>query len=867
MPAAPALDENVTVAADQHVAIGEDAPAAAVVRKNAKPAFNTLQTIEDGLSRVSSAFVQRVIFPTPAAPVAEENVTVAADQHTAIGEDAPAAAVTRETAKPAFNTLQTIENGLSQVSSAFVQRVVFPMPAAPAVDENVTVAAGQHVAIGEDAPAAAVTRETAEPAFNPLQVIDNGLSQVSSAIALRVLFQIPSPPVNETPIAVPVKQDVAVNYNLHSTVADRAPVLIGGQTLYSPSMLMPLDIGPQPIDAVSSGLVSSNNGPSAESLAFNEGSTEKPTSSSAPLPLLVTAQYGFSMEMLKPMSRTATFSPASPAVSTPIFDGNYCDPNFVGPPIRFSQTVELKLDDLLNQLNARFGVNFVIGPEIAKLPLNVKAGSIPWNVLLKSQLYVSGVRATCIDNNTIELVRTDKVADLEKARTDSEVLQSKYIKLKYLQPSSGGNKNIAGQSSGGSSSGSSGGASGDCQQQGSQGGQTTQILPQRCKFERLMTEIRQIIGLNNQTGGGVPSVGAGQQNVTLENVKRPYVGQVPGRNMLLVNASVAQLKDIDELIRRADVPPFQVVIKALVYTANENKLKDIGAQASAIFGTGNLNKLGGITSQLPSTTSNTGQLNPGGVRELGPGFPQPGGSGDSVFGLSAIVGTAQFSLQVQALEQNGVLSLKSRPFATVLDGDTTDLTVGRQIPVIIQAANNIGGSPGTLQILQAANLLSVTPHVIDDENGNPTAVNLELQLESNDVDTSVVSQGVPSVSVKSIQSNFILNQEQTAILGGFTVDSDNKTVTKTPGLGDIPILGELFKRRVRTSQINRLYFAISVTVIPYGGPIEPVKVPGANPDPPSLTPTMLDRSNKAEPKTVVPTPTPSAASPKKDTDH
>ncbi|MEP6788039.1 MAG: hypothetical protein ABJB40_06375, partial [Acidobacteriota bacterium] len=110
------------------------------------------------------------------------------------------------------------------------------------------------------------------------------------------------------------------------------------------------------------------------------------------------------------------------------------------------------------------------------------------------------------------------------------------------------------------------------------------------------------------------------------------------------------------------------------------------------------------------------------------------------------------------------------------------------------------------------------------------------------------------VSVKSIQSNFILNQEQTAILGGFTVDSDNKTITKTPGLGDIPILGELFKRRVRTSQINRLYFAISVTVIPYGGQIEPVKVPGADPDPPSLTPTMLDRSNKAEPKTVVPTP-------------
>jgi len=120
------------------------------------------------------------------------------------------------------------------------------------------------------------------------------------------------------------------------------------------------------------------------------------------------------------------------------------------------------------------------------------------------------------------------------------------------------------------------------------------------------------------------------------------------------------------------------------------------------------------------------------------------------------------------------------------------------------------------------------------------------------VDQSVNSQGVPAISVRSIQSNFILNQEQTAILGGFTVDSDSRTITKTPGLGDIPILGELFKRRVRSTQINRLYFAISVTVIPYGGVIEPVKVPGATTDPPSLTPELLKRSNEAEPKSVAP---------------
>lgn len=295
--------------------------------------------------------------------------------------------------------------------------------------------------------------------------------------------------------------------------------------------------------------------------------------------------------------------------------------------------------------------------------------------------------------------------------------------------------------------------------------------------------------------------------------------------MLMVTATAEQMGRIRRIIELADRAPFQVVIKGLIYTANEDKLRDIGVQTT-ITEAGRDRSTGGI-------------------------FGHTLGAGGTLFDFSTIIGSFDFNVQATALQQNGVISIKSRPFATVLDGDSTELTVGRQVPVLIQATNNLGGTPGTLQILQAANLLSVTPHVIDDENGNPVAVNLELQLESNDVDTSVISQGVPSVSVRSIQSRIILNMEQTAILGGFTIDSDSRSVSKTPGLGDIPILGELFKRRVRTSQINRLYFAISVSVIPYPGTIEPVKVPGATTDIPSITPDMLKRAEKAEPKQVV----------------
>ncbi|HBR58400.1 MAG TPA: hypothetical protein DEA22_13185 [Blastocatellia bacterium] len=296
--------------------------------------------------------------------------------------------------------------------------------------------------------------------------------------------------------------------------------------------------------------------------------------------------------------------------------------------------------------------------------------------------------------------------------------------------------------------------------------------------------------------------------------------------MLFVRATDDELALINEIVSRADRAPFQVIIRGLVYTANENKLRDIGIQTS-IF-----------AQKADGTTS-------GGI------FGQPVPSSGTLFDFSSLVGTVEFNATANALAQNGVISIKSRPFTTVLDGDTADLDVGRQIPVLVQALNSVGGVPGTLEILRAANILSVTPFVLDDENGQPIGVNLTIQLESNDVDTSVTSQGVPSVNRRSIQTRMILNQEKTVILGGFTVDSDSRDVTKTPGLGDIPILGNLFKRKVRRSELNRLYFAISVEIMTYPNVISPTNVPGVNTDIPSVTPEMKKRSDEAEPKQVV----------------
>ena len=561
-----------------------------------------------------------------------------------------------------------------------------------------------------------------------------------------------------------------------------------------------------------------NHGPSVgTTIASYASPNVEADSKKAELPTLIGAKTSFSADLLKPMNPT-------PAGAAPQQQG-YCDAGFVGSPIRFSQTVELTLEDLLDQLHTRFGVNFILGPNIGKMPLNVKAGSIPWNVLLRSQLFISGVRARCIDSNTIELVQNSLVHSLQ----DSGVVTTKFLKLKFLQRTSGGTVDLANRSTGGQNGGGGGGCGGSAGSSGTAssgggggssggGSQSGETAGQQgsSRFDQLVMEIEKILGIQsrNNNGGGQN----GGQEVEELRTNRS-VTQIPGRNILVIRATEEEHALVKEIVDRADRPPFQVVVKALIYTANETQLKDIGVQTT-----------------ITSGTADTRPVN-GGI------FGHTLGAVGTIFDFSTILGTFDFNVQANLFQQNGAISIKARPFATVLDGLCTRLDVGPAIPIVIDGT--LGGA-GSVTFVNAANNLSVTPYVVDDEDGNPVAVTLEINMTANSVDTTVTTQGVPGISQRSLQTQLLLGKDKTAILGGFTVDQDRKDVIKTPGLGDIPIIGQLFKRRIRDTQINRLYFAITASVLRYGEEVTPVVVPGATTDPPSTTVDMRKRSDEAD---------------------
>ncbi|MBV6496041.1 MAG: hypothetical protein DCC44_02110 [Acidobacteria bacterium] len=513
--------------------------------------------------------------------------------------------------------------------------------------------------------------------------------------------------------------------------------------------------------------------------------------------------------------------------SAPASDG-FCDDHFVGGLFSPDSAQISTIEGLALSINQRFGVNFIVDPQVAKLPVVIKAGSLPWNVLLRAQLGISGVRANCVAPNTIQLVKAPD--------TSGEAgLMTRVIKLRYIRPTTREHVDIAGQRAPGGSNTdtlSGCGAISD-----------NDKPPPRCgRYERLVLQIRKILNIPTQNAADADADGGGggddsktaptAGSVSVPN--RRMLLTVPSRSYLLIRAPQEELQLIDKLVELVDQPPFQVVVKGLVYTANQSHSSDIGLQTSIKDNSANR-----VTGSITGHTK---------------------GSGGTLFDFKSIVGTVEFQVQATALEKAGIISIKSRPFSTVLDGERTDLVVGKQIPIILQSVNTLGGQPGSLEILQAGNLISVTPNVIVNKNDEPVSVNLEVQLEANEPFVASDDDGGggsdnanigPTVIARSIQTRLILNTDQTVILGGFTLDSHRREVSKTPLLGNIPILGELFKRRVKATDFERLYFAISVSVLPYSEKPEPVVVPDLTTQPPSITPDMEKRERKNKPKEAV----------------
>ena len=563
----------------------------------------------------------------------------------------------------------------------------------------------------------------------------------------------------------------------------------------------PGSFNPQPV-AVTAAPLTETSVAAANEQTDDEPATgsENPSTQSATAALETQTQQ--KDQLATPTSQPSPAKAVPTATPAPGSQRNgLCDPAYRGESITITNESNrpLSLLNLVNRLNEAYGANIVLDYDVQETPVRLTISNAPWTSILRTLLDLNDLDMVCLDGGIVQIAKRSKIASMGDLRRRSAPIVREVFRLRYLQQTAGGRANLAGQT------------------QASNG----------ATIQSLEDAIRDIL-----KAGGDP---------------RGEARRVPGRNQLLVAATHEQMEDIRDLISRVDRPGYQVKISALVYTANENRLRDIGSQLSIVVGNSQGTHLGGGTT-LPSTSttgtggtgtgtgSTNGQpasgINPGGIPGLPTGMRAPtNGLGAAnplaTFGVTSLFGTAQFAYQLTLAQQKGVVNIQSRPFGIVSDGDTFDLVAGTQIPVVTTTI--AGGAPfqsGQVQFIEASRIARITPQVAEDEQGNPNYVTLNIQLENNSVDTSLGTfNGVPGVNRQSLQTVLRLRNGETVVIGGLAADQVANSLSKVPGLGDVPLFGNLFKRKTNQENRDRLYFAITVEVIPQDSPMPNFQAP------------------------------------------
>ena len=268
-------------------------------------------------------------------------------------------------------------------------------------------------------------------------------------------------------------------------------------------------------------------------------------------------------------------------------------------------------------------------------------------------------------------------------------------------------------------------------------------------------------------------------------------------NALIVTDTLVAIEEHRALIDRLDVPIRQVLIEARVVVASVQASEQLGVRwlgsaSKRIGGEGEL-RVGGTPS---GSEPSEGEAQP--LVDLGIGLP-----GASRFGLGFSGSGAQLDVEISALETSGEAEIIARPRVVTASRSTALVRSGVQIPY--QESTSSGATSTSFQ--SAALSLQVTPRITSEEN-----VILVLKVTQDTVGRTY--SGIPSINTNAIETEVLVKDGETLVLGGVYQEDLNKAVSQTPVLGKVPVLGRLFRRTISSDDKRELLVFLTPTVLP-----------------------------------------------------
>ena len=280
--------------------------------------------------------------------------------------------------------------------------------------------------------------------------------------------------------------------------------------------------------------------------------------------------------------------------------------------------------------------------------------------------------------------------------------------------------------------------------------------------------------------------------ITVENTTRS----------IIVRGHKPDLDVIDAVIREIDVKTKQVLIEAFIVDVTSSFAKALGTRIGAMTEKGVSGEKG---SEIISGTVGGAATTAGGVALGAAAGTVTNNSitgATSGIGIIKTLGTGVLKLELEALESLGLNKILSSPSVFTLNNQQATITQGDQIPY-----QTTSDGTTTTEFKEAALSLTVTPSIIGDGN-----VLLDIQV-NNDAPKTIAGADEPGISTNEITTKLLVSDGDIVVIGGIKKNTINNTRTKTPGLGNVPVVGNLFKSKNKTDELKELLIFIAPRVI------------------------------------------------------
>jgi type IV pilus assembly protein PilQ len=284
-------------------------------------------------------------------------------------------------------------------------------------------------------------------------------------------------------------------------------------------------------------------------------------------------------------------------------------------------------------------------------------------------------------------------------------------------------------------------------------------------------------------------------------------------NQLFVNDIPTKLEEIQQMIAKIDIPVRQVLIEARIVEADDSFGRTLGvrlgaANKTSVADSGKLSL--GVSGSYSGVVAETGQNLTGSAASVANSYfvNLPGtsinGYSPASMGISLFTSSVNhaLNLEISALEADGKGKIVSSPRVITADQVKALIEQGTELPY--QTATSSGA---TAISFRKANLkLEVTPQITPEGS-------IILDVDVNKDSVGQVTNAGYAIDTKHVQTQVLVENGGTVVIGGIFTQSEDETQQKVPLLGDIPVLGNLFKNNIRNAKRSELLIFLTPKVV------------------------------------------------------